>query len=85
MLCWAQLWDVEAGVERVSLVGHRAEIVSLNFNTAGVAWSGAPSRAWQNEVLVQQAESAPVESVESGRGTRVDARRGLDHHGLIRP
>jgi len=30
-----QLWDVETGTERASLLGHKAEIVSLNFNTTG--------------------------------------------------
>ena len=31
----AKLWDVTRGVEVASLAGHTAEIVSLNFNTAG--------------------------------------------------
>ena len=31
----AKLWDVETGKERATLMGHTAEIVSLNFNTAG--------------------------------------------------
>eukprot|EP00967_Tisochrysis_lutea_P083137 scaffold115389_cov22-Tisochrysis_lutea.AAC.4 len=31
--CTLQLWDVETGMERASLLGHKAEIVSLNFNT----------------------------------------------------
>lgn len=30
-----QLWDVERGVELCTLLGHTAEIVSLNFNTDG--------------------------------------------------
>ena len=30
-----QLWDVETGQERATLLGHRAEIVSLGFNTGG--------------------------------------------------
>lgn len=30
-----QLWDVESGQERSTLLGHRAEIVSLSFNTGG--------------------------------------------------
>ncbi|KAF5834708.1 WD40-repeat-containing domain protein [Dunaliella salina] len=30
-----KLWDVETGMERASLLGHKAEIVSLNFNTTG--------------------------------------------------
>ena len=31
----AKLWDVEQGKELFSLDGHKAEIVSLNFNTDG--------------------------------------------------
>ena len=31
----AKLWDVEAGKELFNLEGHKAEIVSLNFNTDG--------------------------------------------------
>ena len=29
----AKLWDVETGQEIFNLAGHKAEIVSLNFNT----------------------------------------------------
>ena len=31
----AKLWDVERGQELCTLMGHTAEIVSLNFNTEG--------------------------------------------------
>ena len=31
----AKLWDVERGEELCTLMGHTAEIVSLNFNTEG--------------------------------------------------
>ena len=31
----AKLWDVETGKERHTLLGHTAEIVSLNFTTDG--------------------------------------------------
>ena len=31
----AKLWDVQRGLELCSLLGHTAEIVSLNFNTDG--------------------------------------------------
>ena len=31
----AKLWDVSKGAELCSLMGHTAEIVSLNFNTDG--------------------------------------------------
>jgi hypothetical protein len=52
---WLQLWDVETGVERATLAGHRAEIVSLNFNTAGECtglgmWLRAPA-SWMSVCL----------------------------------
>lgn len=31
----AKLWDVETGKEKFTLMGHTAEIVSLNFNSTG--------------------------------------------------
>jgi dynein assembly factor with WDR repeat domains 1 len=31
----AKLWDVETGQEIFNLAGHKAEIVSLHFNTDG--------------------------------------------------